>query len=746
MQMQNLSNTPLYERFTGLFKAELPPGYDISQTASQTVLAIFGQYGNDVDAFERSINQISDQAAKLAGLKAADKIFQEQRETLKRPRESHSDTLIQDEDRETKRRRLDHVEMALVTNDFHAMVRMLNENDTDVVLKILGHFIELAQKNRLQDDISFLVITTLVKSTPIFQPTASASLNSAQTAMEEPMLLEVGFDQKIVVESIALLTILIPKQIHHTAMIEMFMDACLIGLDASNQATQQKALHCLLNIYQTDGKFKYVKTPQILNKLVIVLEGECSKDVSKLAASCFIALAPLYAISPQTILNLLAKNEEEVTLFLLQLLQTKSIKITCTKTLFIISNLIKSQNHDIANIAISILCDLSKKEDSISFDLLGGEKEHDTEIANALLEHVILEHPSIDLTKVVKLLVYTMTACGIDFDDLNYYPGPCLYNLDSDLWAVCLKRFNHFHDRAKEEDWNIDDDTYVNLLPLALDLESDDECCQKIQRKIKKRAINSICIQASLLKNAMHAYDDIWMTAYKSVVDKNKALMNIVCEMSLREANKEEFVNAIGFISLIFEEKAKELNDELCLHPDGFKICRTVGSDLIMKFGDKQVNCHKVILASHSDVFETMFSSKTTTKEQNEGVLVIKEENPALMHAVIEFMYGNTCLCASVEEVIGVLKIADKFNIRHLKKQCQHLLMNQLCESNAEAIASYAFSIDYALTQFQADVMLALMKIYRGLSPALQGHIAAEWMAFRAVLLGEVELLNEFPA
>jgi speckle-type POZ protein len=63
-------------------------------------------------------------------------------------------------------------------------------------------------------------------------------------------------------------------------------------------------------------------------------------------------------------------------------------------------------------------------------------------------------------------------------------------------------------------------------------------------------------------------------------------------------------------------------------------------SDVDVVAGDQVFHCHKVILASSSDVFEAMFSH-SNVKECREGKIVIDDDDPSVVKLFLEFIYSD---------------------------------------------------------------------------------------------------------
>jgi hypothetical protein len=104
-------------------------------------------------------------------------------------------------------------------------------------------------------------------------------------------------------------------------------------------------------------------------------------------------------------------------------------------------------------------------------------------------------------------------------------------------------------------------------------------------------------------------------------------------------------------------------------------------SDIKVVAGKSSFHCHKIVLASRSDVFKAMFSHGNL-KECLDGELILEEDSDIVDH-FLQFLY--------TDEVKGdlddnsaakLLVMGDKYNMSKLKKTCSRILSNHMDTDN----------------------------------------------------------------
>ena len=106
-------------------------------------------------------------------------------------------------------------------------------------------------------------------------------------------------------------------------------------------------------------------------------------------------------------------------------------------------------------------------------------------------------------------------------------------------------------------------------------------------------------------------------------------------------------------------------------------------TDIMIKTSTKTFKVHRAVLASHSDVFKTMF--ETNMKEKHQGMVTISDIEPKVMNELVSFMYTGSApnIKTFAKEL---LLAADKYNIPHLQVICENELKMNLTSVNVAEI------------------------------------------------------------
>merc|ERR1712098_628293 len=103
----------------------------------------------------------------------------------------------------------------------------------------------------------------------------------------------------------------------------------------------------------------------------------------------------------------------------------------------------------------------------------------------------------------------------------------------------------------------------------------------------------------------------------------------------------------------------------------------------IVKCGDKEFDCHQIILTSRSPVLATMLRIKqeSSKKEKGKVCVEIKDMNLAVFEDLLKYIYtGNSPnVDAHVEELFSA---ADRYELEQLKELCEVKLCSRLAISN----------------------------------------------------------------
>ena len=93
------------------------------------------------------------------------------------------------------------------------------------------------------------------------------------------------------------------------------------------------------------------------------------------------------------------------------------------------------------------------------------------------------------------------------------------------------------------------------------------------------------------------------------------------------------------------------------------------------------------IFPARSEVFKAMFRSKMTESIKN--VVEIEDFDEETVRGMLEFIYTGKTKMAK-ESPMGLLKIADKYQLWDLKSECETVILAQLNFENAAEILSFA--------------------------------------------------------
>ena len=106
-------------------------------------------------------------------------------------------------------------------------------------------------------------------------------------------------------------------------------------------------------------------------------------------------------------------------------------------------------------------------------------------------------------------------------------------------------------------------------------------------------------------------------------------------------------------------------------------------SDVTIRMSTKSFKVHKVVLASHSDVFKRLF--QINMREKQKGIVTISDIEPEVMTELLTYMYTG-CAPDLKTHAKELLLTADKYNISHLQVLCENELKRNLTSANVVEI------------------------------------------------------------
>merc|ERR550519_1098466 len=104
-------------------------------------------------------------------------------------------------------------------------------------------------------------------------------------------------------------------------------------------------------------------------------------------------------------------------------------------------------------------------------------------------------------------------------------------------------------------------------------------------------------------------------------------------------------------------------------------------SEFTIICGDESFPCHKLILATRSEVFEAMFNQETEEKIENQ--VEVKDATPVIVKVMLDYVYTGK-LPENLDDICGdVLYLATKYDLPGLAKASERSLFNTICNDNA---------------------------------------------------------------
>jgi len=97
------------------------------------------------------------------------------------------------------------------------------------------------------------------------------------------------------------------------------------------------------------------------------------------------------------------------------------------------------------------------------------------------------------------------------------------------------------------------------------------------------------------------------------------------------------------------------------------------------------IACHRCILATKSEYFNKLFALSTFEQK-----ITMKETNAQLFEKIIRYIYLQSILFESVEELIEIFYLADRFDLPQLIETCICTFVDILAIGNVEFINSFA--------------------------------------------------------
>lgn len=106
------------------------------------------------------------------------------------------------------------------------------------------------------------------------------------------------------------------------------------------------------------------------------------------------------------------------------------------------------------------------------------------------------------------------------------------------------------------------------------------------------------------------------------------------------------------------------------------------------------IPCHRGVLATQSPVFHAMFDS--AFRESREQVVVLHEEDIHALPRLISLMYQREA-SGSLIDIVGLYKVACKYDVKHVVEQCSRLLVEEVHGENVGELYNLTFGDSFQL-------------------------------------------------
>ncbi len=99
-------------------------------------------------------------------------------------------------------------------------------------------------------------------------------------------------------------------------------------------------------------------------------------------------------------------------------------------------------------------------------------------------------------------------------------------------------------------------------------------------------------------------------------------------------------------------------------------------SDVILKVGNENFYCHRLLLSLVSPVFARMFDGQF--KEHDEREIPLEGKSSESILELLKYIYPQFNGQITNENIEDFLQLADEYMIEHLKQPCKEVLLKQL--------------------------------------------------------------------
>lgn len=101
-----------------------------------------------------------------------------------------------------------------------------------------------------------------------------------------------------------------------------------------------------------------------------------------------------------------------------------------------------------------------------------------------------------------------------------------------------------------------------------------------------------------------------------------------------------------------------------------------IQADVILKVGNQNFYCHRLLLSLVSPVFFRMFNGQF--KEHDEREIVLEGKSSESILELLKYIYPQFNGQITDDNIEDFLQLADEYMIEHLKQPCKDVLLKQL--------------------------------------------------------------------
>ncbi|KAI8516083.1 protein homodimerization [Branchiostoma belcheri] len=109
--------------------------------------------------------------------------------------------------------------------------------------------------------------------------------------------------------------------------------------------------------------------------------------------------------------------------------------------------------------------------------------------------------------------------------------------------------------------------------------------------------------------------------------------------------------------------------------------------DVIFEVEGKEINAHRIVIATSSPFFQAMFTSKMS--EEKSKKITLQEVEAETIEALVEFAY-TACIKVNDKNVQSLLSASNRYQIETIKKLCCNYLKENMTPSNCLGIQQFA--------------------------------------------------------